>query len=450
MNIIKIVDKLNSFLWENLLIFLLLGTGIYYSFRLRFPQIRQIKAINEHVFGKVLKRGDKADADGMTSFQALATALAAQVGTGNLAGVATAIASGGPGAIFWMWISAFFGMGTIFGEAILAQKYVERIDGEVVGGPAYYLRKGVNSKFLAGFFAVSIIIALGFIGNMVQSNSIAIALNSAFDIPSWIGGAIAAVLAGLILVGGISRIASFTELIVPIMAILYIAGSMVIIVLNYNQIIPAFKTIFNSAFSPEAAVGGVLGATVKEAVRYGISRGLFSNEAGMGSTPHAHAVAKVDHPAEQGLVAIFGVIFDTLIICTITALINIITGAYTQGVTGIAMTQTAYKIGLGSFGTKFIAVSLFFFAFSTIIGWYYFGESNIKYLFGKEGIKYYRVIVLLFILLGSILDVDLVWKVADLFNGLMVLPNIVGLLILSPQVFAALRDYENNFLNMPK
>ena len=450
MNFISIVDKLNSFLWDNLLIFLLLGTGIYYSFRLRFPQVRKIKAINEHVFGKILKKGDKADADGMTSFQALATALAAQVGTGNLAGVATAIASGGPGAIFWMWISAFFGMGTIFGEAILAQKYVERIDGEVVGGPAYYLKKGVNSKFLAGFFAVSIIIALGFIGNMVQSNSIAIALNSAFNIPSWIGGVIAAVLAGLILVGGISRIASFTELIVPIMAILYIAGSMVIIILNYNQIIPAFKTIFNSAFSPEAAAGGVLGATVKEAVRYGISRGLFSNEAGMGSTPHAHAVAKVDHPAEQGLVAIFGVIFDTLIICTITALINIITGAYTQGMTGIAMTQTAYKIGLGDFGTKFIAVSLFFFAFSTIIGWYYFGESNIKYLFGKKGIKYYRVIVLIFILLGSILDVDLVWKVADLFNGLMVLPNIVGLLILSPQVFAALRDYENNFLNMPK
>jgi AGCS family alanine or glycine:cation symporter len=450
MNFISIVDKLNSFLWDNLLIFLLLGTGIYYSFRLRFPQVRKIKAINEHVFGKILKKGDKADADGMTSFQALATALAAQVGTGNLAGVATAIASGGPGAIFWMWISAFFGMGTIFGEAILAQKYVERIDGEVVGGPAYYLKKGVNSKFLAGFFAVSIIIALGFIGNMVQSNSIAIALNSAFNIPSWIGGVIAAVLAGLILVGGISRIASFTELIVPIMAILYIAGSMVIIILNYNQIIPAFKTIFNSAFSPEAAAGGVLGATVKEAVRYGISRGLFSNEAGMGSTPHAHAVAKVDHPAEQGLVAIFGVIFDTLIICTITALINIITGAYTQGMTGIAMTQTAYKIGLGDFGTKFIAVSLFFFAFSTIIGWYYFGESNIKYLFGKKGIKYYRVIVLIFILLGSILDVDLVWKVADLFNGLMVLPNIVGLLILSPQVFAALRDYENNFINTSK
>lgn len=448
--LLDIVDKLNWLLWDNLLIFLLLGTGLYYSFRLKFVQVRRIGTINQYVFGEIFKKSDKADADGMTSFQALATALAAQVGTGNLAGVATAIASGGPGAIFWMWVSAFFGMGTIFGEAVLAQKYVDRIDGEVVGGPAYYLKKGVNSNFLAGFFAVTIIVALGFVGNMVQSNSIAIALNSAFNIPSWIGGVITAIIAGLILIGGISRIASFTELIVPIMAILYIIGSIIILLLNYSQIIPAFKLIFTSAFTPQAAVGGVLGVKVKETIRYGISRGLFSNEAGMGSTPHAHAVAKVKHPAEQGLVAIFGVIFDTLIICTITALINIMTGAYDQGLTGIAMTQFAYTIGLGNFGTKFIAICLFFFAFSTIIGWYYFGESNIKYLFGKKGIKYYRVLVLLFILLGSLLDVDLVWDIADLFNGLMVLPNIVGLLILSPQVFVTLKDFENNFLNVSK
>lgn len=446
MDIMKVVDLLNGILWDKLLIFLLLGTGLYYSIRLKFPQIRQFKRIHQHVFGNIFKKGEKANEDGMSSFQALATAIAAQVGTGNLAGVATAIASGGPGAIFWMWVSAFFGMGTIFGEAVLAQKYVERIDGEATGGPAYYLKNGVNSKFLAGFFAISIIIALGFVGNMVQSNSIAVALNSAFNLPSWVGGIIAAVFAGLIFIGGISRIASFTELVVPFMAILYIIGSIVIMVLNYTQIIPAFKTIFISAFTAQAAVGGAIGVTVKEAVRYGISRGLFSNEAGMGSTPHAHAVAKVDHPAEQGLVAIFGVIFDTLVICTITALINIMTGAYTQGLTGIEMTQTAFNIGLGNFGTKFIAISLFFFAFSTIIGWYYFGESNIKYLFGKKGINAYRVIVLLFIIVGSVLSVDSVWKIADLFNGLMVLPNIVGLLILSPQVVAVLRDYEGNFL----
>lgn len=446
MDMLKTLEILNDKLWNKLLIFLLLGTGIYYSMRLRFLQIRQLGRINQQVFGNVFKKGEKADMDGMSSFQALATAIAAQVGTGNLAGVATAISLGGPGAVFWMWISAFWGMGTIFGEAVLAQKYVDRVNGEVTGGPAYYLRDGVGSKFLAGFFAVTIIIALGFVGNMVQSNSIAIALNSAFHIPNWVGGAFAAIFAGLIFVGGMSRIASFTELVVPFMAVLYIIGSFIIIVLNYGNIIPAFKIIVTSAFSMKAATGGAIGITMKEAVRYGIARGLFSNEAGMGSTPHAHAVAKVDHPAEQGLVAIFGVIFDTLVICTITALINIMTGAYTQGLTGIEMTQTAFNIGLGNFGTIFIAISLFFFAFSTIIGWYYFGESNIKYLFGSKGTPYYRILVLLFILFGSMLEVDIVWEIADLFNGLMVLPNIVGLLILSPQAISILKDYETNFL----
>lgn len=450
MNIMEIVNVLNENLWNKVLIFLLLGTGIYYTIRLRFIQVRRFKDINAHVFGNVFKREEKADKDGMSSFQALATSIALQVGTGNLAGVATAIASGGPGAIFWMWVSAFFGMGTIFGEAVLAQKYVEKIDGEVTGGPAYYLRKGLNSKLLAGFFAITIIIALGFVGNMVQSNSIAVALTSAFSIPNWVGGIIAAIFAGLIFAGGMSRIASFTELIVPFMAILYIVGSFLIIVLNYTQIIPAFKIIISSAFSAKAAVGGAIGVTVKEAVRYGIARGLFSNEAGMGSTPHAHAVAKVDHPAEQGLVAIFGVIFDTLVICTITALINITTGAYTLGLTGIEMTQKAFGIGLGNFGTIFVAISLFFFAFSTIIGWYYFGESNIKYLFGAKAIWPYRIIVLLFIVLGSILSVDAVWQIADLFNGLMVLPNVIGLLILSPQAISILRDYERNFLDSVK
>lgn len=446
MGFTDIVDALNDLLWGKLLIFLLLGTGIYYSIRLRFPQFRQIKRINNQVFGDMFKKGAKADQDGMSSFQALATAIAAQVGTGNLAGVATAIASGGPGAVFWMWMSALFGMGTIFGEAVLAQLYVDRVDGEVVGGPAYYIRKGTNSKFLAGFFAISIIIALGFVGNMVQSNSIAVALNSAFNIPNWVGGVIAAAIAALIFLGGLTRIASFTELVVPFMAVLYIVGSIVIMVLNYTEILPAFKLIFTSAFSAKAAVGGAIGVTVKESIRYGISRGLFSNEAGMGSTPHAHAVAKVDHPAQQGLVAIFGVIFDTLVVCTITALINIMMGGHTSGLTGIEMTQSSFAAGLGNAGAIFIAISLFFFAFSTIIAWYYFGESNIKYLFGTKGLTPYRVIVLIFIVLGSTLSVGIVWDLADLFNGLMVLPNIIGLLILSPQVIKVLKDYENDFL----
>ncbi|SHI15240.1 alanine/glycine:cation symporter family protein [Sporanaerobacter acetigenes] len=438
-----IIKTVNDYLWGYILIFLLVGTGIYFSIKLRFPQIRQINRGMKQVFGGIFKKGEKADKDGMTSFQALATAIAAQVGTGNLAGVATAIASGGPGAIFWMWISAFFGMSTIFAEAVLAQIYKEKIDGEITGGPAYYISKGAKSKGLAVFFSIAIIIALGFVGNMVQSNSIAAAANRAFGINKiWIG-IFTAIVAGMILIGGITRIASFTELVVPFMAVLYIVGSLIIIIINYRQIIPAFRSIFVGAFSPQAIAGGVLGVTIKEAIRYGVSRGLFSNEAGMGSTPHAHAVAKVNHPGEQGLVAMVGVFIDTVVICTMTALVIITTGVYTSGATGPELTQMAFTAGFGKYGNPFIAISLFFFAFSTIIGWYFFGEANIRFLFGKGGIKYYRIIVLLFVVFGSILEVELVWSIADMFNGLMIIPNLIALFILSSKVSESLKDFES-------
>ncbi|WP_416199053.1 MAG: Alanine or glycine:cation symporter, AGCS family [Sporanaerobacter sp.] len=439
----SIIKTINDYLWGYILIFLLVGTGIYFSIKLRFPQIRQMKRAMKQVFGGIFKKSEKADKDGMTSFQALATAIAAQVGTGNLAGVATAIASGGPGAIFWMWISAFFGMSTIFAEAVLAQIYKEKIDGEITGGPAYYISKGAKSKGLAVFFSIAIIIALGFVGNMVQSNSIAAAANRAFGINKiWIG-IFTAIVAGMILIGGITRIASFTELVVPFMAVLYIVGSLIIIIINYRQIIPAFRSIFVGAFSPQAIAGGVLGVTIKEAIRYGVSRGLFSNEAGMGSTPHAHAVAKVNHPGEQGLVAMVGVFIDTVVICTMTALVIITTGVYTSGATGPELTQMAFTAGFGKYGNPFIAISLFFFAFSTIIGWYFFGEANIRFLFGKGGIKYYRIIVLLFVVFGSILEVELVWSIADMFNGLMIIPNLIALFILSSKVSESLKDFES-------
>ncbi|OLS03407.1 alanine/glycine:cation symporter family protein [Tissierella creatinophila] len=445
MDLIKFVDKVNGILWDNVLIFVLMGTGIFYTLYLGLPQFTKIGRAFKHTFGGVFsKRKETAEGE-MSSFQALATAIAAQVGTGNLAGVASAIAAGGPGAIFWMWVSAFFGMSTIFGEAVLAQKYNEKIDGETTGGPAYYLSKGVNSKFLASTFAVLIIIALGFVGNMVQSNSIADAVHAAFGINKLIIGIIVAICAGAILIGGVKRIASFAELVVPFMAILYILGGLVIMAKNGSQILPAFKSIFVGAFSPQALGGGLVGVTVKESVRYGIARGLFSNEAGMGSTPHAHAVAKVNHPAEQGMVAMVGVVIDTLIICTFTALVNIVTGANTEGLDAAAMTQRAFEIGLGRFGVVFIAVSLFFFAFTTIIGWTFFGDANIKYLFGKKGSGPYKLVVLVFIVLGSTLDVKLVWKLADMFNGLMVIPNIIGLLILAPQVRKLVTDYNENY-----
>lgn len=443
----RIVDSVNTLLWDNVLIYVLLGTGIYYTIRLGFPQLNKVGQGFRLTFGGMFQKGESADSDGMSSFQALATAIAAQVGTGNLAGVATAIASGGPGAIFWMWISAIFGMGTIFGEAVLAQKYTDRVGGEITGGPAYYLSKGVKSKGLAIFFAITIILALGFVGNMVQSNSIAQAVNAAFGINKLIIGIIVAICAALILIGGMSRIASFAQLVVPFMAALYILGSLVIIFKNNSMIIPAFKSIFTGAFSAQAAVGGAVGITVKKTVQLGIARGLFSNEAGMGSTPHAHAVAKVSHPAQQGMVAMVGVIIDTLVVCTATAIINLVTEANTLGLDGAEMTQKAFELGLGRSGAIFIAISLFFFAFTTIIGWYFFGEANIKYLFGTKGVPIYKILVLLFIVLGSTMKVKLVWKMADMFNGIMVIPNLIGLLILAPQAVDILKDYNTNYID---
>ncbi|WP_024821143.1 alanine/glycine:cation symporter family protein [Aminobacterium mobile] len=443
MELIDIVQGINGILWSYVLIFLLCGTGIYFTFRLKFVQLRKFGDACRHAFGGITLFGEKAGKEGMSSFQSLATAIAAQVGTGNLAGAATAIASGGPGAIFWMWISAFFGMSTIFAEAVLAQIYKERdVDGQVVGGPAYYIHKGFGSRGLAVFFSVAIIIALGFIGNMVQSNSISDAFQTAFNMPSLYVGIGLALLAGLIFFGGISRIASFTEKVVPLMALLYIIGGVVVLVMNIDMIIPAFKMIFVGAFNPRAATGGLIGATVKEAMRYGVARGLFSNEAGMGSTPHAHAVAKVDHPAEQGLMAIIGVFIDTFIVLNITAFVIFVTGSLDGQTTGIALTQGAFTKAFGGFGNTFVAICLFFFAFSTVIGWYFFGEANIRYLFGLKGLTPYRILVMIFIVLGSTLKVDLVWELADTFNGLMVIPNLIAVLGLAKVVSKALDEYD--------
>jgi AGCS family alanine or glycine:cation symporter len=443
MDFLSIIKSINEVLWGYLLIFLLCGTGIYFTVTLRFVQVRKFKQSFKKTFGGI-KFGSKAGQDGMSSFQALTTSIAAQVGTGNLAGAATAIAAGGPGAIFWMWISAFFGMATIFAEAVLGQKFKETVDGEVTGGPAYYISKGLGSKKLAAFFSVTIIIALGFIGNMVQANSIGAAISSNSNVRI-IVGVIVAALAGMIFIGGVGRIAAFTEKVVPVMAVFYIIGSLVIILTNYVDIGPAFKMIFVGAFNPKAATGGIIGVSVKEAMRYGIARGLFSNEAGMGSTPHAHAVAKVKHPAEQGLVAIVGVFIDTFIILTLTALVILTTGALDGKTTGIALTQKAFENGMGSFGHSFIAIALFFFAFSTIVAWYFFGEVNVKYLFGKKALNTYRFLVLIFIILGSALKVELVWELADTFNALMVIPNLLALLGLGALVKKSLKNYEDDF-----
>ena len=453
----NIVLTIQDYMSNIVLIIALLGAGIWFSFRLKFIQVRGFKRGIKQVFGGLFGKKGEAGNDGMSSFQALATAIAAQVGTGNIAGAATAIAIGGPGAIFWMWVAAFLGMSTIYAEALMAQKYKQiGDDGVVTGGPVYYIRaafKGAFGKVLAGIFAVLLIFALGFMGNAVQSNSIAASFHTAFGIPQWIMGLIVAVLSIAVFSGGMKRIAKVTETIVPLMAGLYIVGSLVVIICNWRNIPLAFYEIFVGAFAPSAIAGGAIGATIKLALTKGVARGLFSNEAGMGSTPHAHAVAKVDHPVEQGHAAMIGVFIDTFVVLTMTALVIVTTRALPEsysvvegGYTGAELSQFAYSLVYGKFGEIFIAICMFFFAFSTIVGWYFFGQANIKYLFGSKAVPVYSALVCICVFLGSLAQVDLVWNMADCFNSLMVVPNIIGLLALSGMIKKVHDDYFNNFL----
>ncbi|MCI6811726.1 MAG: sodium:alanine symporter family protein [Lachnospiraceae bacterium] len=442
--IAKVVDEVNGFLWDYALLFLLTGTGIFYTVCLKFVQIRKFGAGMKLLFGNFSLHGSH-DGHGLSSFQALTTAIAAQVGTGNIAGAATAIAAGGPGAIFWMWVSAFFGMATIYAEAVMAQVTRKVENGIVSGGPIYYIRyifKGKFGKFLSAFFSVAIILALGFMGNMVQSNSIGSSFQGAFGVNPLFMGIIIAIVAGIIFLGGIKRIARFTEKVVPIMAFLYIIGCIVILCMNPAGLVQAIKDIFVGAFAPQAIGGGLLGVTVQKAMRFGVARGLFSNEAGMGSTPHAHAAAEVDHPCDQGVIAMIGVFIDTFIILTLTALVIVSSGLYADGQTGAALAQSAFNASFGSFGNIFIAVCMLFFAFTTIVGWYYFGEVNVRALFGDRLVRVYAVIVVICVVIGSTLRVDLVWNMSDMFNGLMVLPNLIGLLPCVGVVMSKTAEYE--------
>ena len=450
MSMNDLVLKVNDVLTGSVLIIALVGIGLLFTFKLGFIQIRGFKDGWNRTFGGLFSKKGDAGKDGMSSFQALATAIAAQVGTGNIAGAATAIAVGGPGAIFWMWISAFLGMSTIFAEAVMAQKFKQvSDDGTVTGGPVYYIRgafKGTFGKVLAAIFAVLIIFALGFMGNAVQSNSIAASWNTAFGIPKIAMGIFIAVVSLFVFTGGMKRIAKVTELIVPIMAALYIVGSLIVIFANVTAIPAAFHDIIVGAFKPAAVAGGAMGATLKLAVQKGVARGLFSNEAGMGSTPHAHAVAKVNHPVEQGFVAMIGVFIDTFVILNLTALVIITTGSRTTGLTGAQLSQYAFSTLYGKFGEIFIAICMLFFAFSTIIGWYFFGEANIRYLFGAKAVKIYSIIVCICVALGSLQEVELVWNMADCFNSMMVIPNAIALVALSGLVKKTHDDYYNNFL----
>lgn len=438
-----LVTQASDYLWNWVLLVLLVGTGLYFTLRLRFVQVRRFVEGMRRLFGGFSLHGKAAGKDGMSSFQALTTAVAAQVGTGNITGCATALVSGGPGALFWVWVSAFLGMATIYAEAVLAQKYKTTVDGHVTGGPIYYIRaafRGRFGRFLAGFFSLAIILALGFMGNMVQSNSIGDAFHNAFGISKPVVGVIIAAVAAFIFLGGVTRIASVTEKLVPVMAAFYIVGCVVILGMNAAALPNSFAQIFVLAFRPQAMAGGLAGVTVQQAMRFGVARGLFSNEAGLGSTPHAHALAKVERPQDQGAVAIVSVFIDTFVILTLTGLVLITSGLIPDGLTGTALTQAAFSQAFGPFGQVFIAICMLFFAFSTILGWYFFGEVNFKALFGAKALPVYSVIVVLFVLVGSSLKVDLVWALADFFNGLMAIPNLIALLALSGVVAAIARE----------
>ena len=449
--ITNLVAKGNSFLWSFLLIVLLCGTGIYYTIRLRFIQVRKFGEGWKLVFGHLSLNGEKHEKGEMTPFQSIATAIAAQVGTGNLAGAATALLGGGPGAIFWMWVSAFFGMSTIYAEATLAQNFKTEVNGEVTGGPVYYIKaafKGTLGKVLAGLFAIFIVLALGFMGNMVQANSIGAAFTEAFGafnitISPVVIGVIVAAVAAFVFLGGTQRLASVVEKVVPIMAGVYIVGSLILIIMNITNLPAAIKMIFVGAFDPQAVLGAGAGIAVKEAIRFGVARGLFSNEAGMGSTPHAHARATAENPHKQGLCAMISVFIDTFVILNLTVFSVLTTGALESGKNGTALTQAAFMRGFGTFGIVFVAVCLLFFAFSTILGWHFFGLINAKYLFGDKAAKVYSLLVVACIIIGSALKLELVWDLADFFNGLMVIPNAMALLALSGLVVKICNKYSD-------
>jgi len=458
--LVNIVSTFNDYLADYILVILLVIVGLVFTIKTRFVQIRCFGEGLKEVFGNFSLNG-KRQKSGMSSFQAVATAIASQVGTGNIVGSCAAILTGGPGAIFWMWVIAFFGMATIYAEAVLAQKTRKvNEDGSISGGPVYYIKEAFKGKFgkiLAGFFAVAAVIALGLVGGMVQSNSIAETCFSAFGIPGWVMGIVIAGLCAFVFLGNIQRLASVTEKIVPVMALLYILGCIAVIIARIQYIPETFVLIFKYAFSPNAAIGGALGLALKEAISQGAKRGLFSNEAGMGSTPHAHAMANVENPHKQGVAAMVSVFIDTFIVLTLTALVVISTlyagngllesgtlavDVLPEGIVNTDMAQTAFASVFGeTFGNAFVAICLLFFAFSTIIGWNLFGKLNMEYLFGKKSVFVYSIIAIVCVFLGTLASNDLVWALTDTFNYLMVIPNAIAIVALSGVVVAICKKF---------
>lgn len=436
----QIIESFNDFLWGLPLILGILGTGIYISFRLYGIQFRKLSFALKNTLGKAFAKADGSDGD-ISPFSALATALAATVGTGNIVGVSLAIIMGGPGAIFWMWIAAIFGMATKFAEVTLALAYRDKRGGSFVGGPMYYIEKGLNNKKLAKTFALFASLAVFGIGNSTQSNAIAGVLRDNFGISTILTGLVLSILAGIVIVGGLASISKVTEKLVPFMSIFYILGSVWIIFLNRANLIPAIQSIFTGAFAPMSVAGGVAGLSVREVISAGVARGVFTNEAGLGSSPMAHASATTDHPVRQGLWGMTEVFVDTMVICTLTALVILTTGVdRSVGVDARSLVATAFA-SKSAFGGIILSLGISLFAFSTILGWAYYGELSVSYLLGERIKKYYRILYVIFVFVGANMDLGLAWTVANILNGLMALPNLYALIRLSPVIERLTKDF---------
>lgn len=445
MDWLKIIENwfqnLGNFIWNWPLIILLVGTGLWLTVILRGLQFR---TLFHALYLALIKRREDSDEPGdISHFQALMTALSATVGTGNIAGVATAIAVGGPGAMFWMWMTGLVGMATKYSEAVLAVKYrTKDKKGNMCGGPMYYLSQGMGQKWLGTLFAIFASIAAFGIGNMVQSNSVAEAIRTTFHVPVIITGIVMMVATGLVIIGGIKSIGRVTEWLVPIMIIFYVCGALLILMIYITEIPAALLLIFEKAFTPTAASGGFLGAGVMITIRMGVARGVFSNESGLGSSPIVAAAAQTKNPATQALVSMTQTFIDTIVVCSMTGLVLIVTGCWNNGKTGAELTSIAFSHGLpGEWGNIIVAVGLILFAYSTILGWCYYGEKSIEYLLGESIILPYRIVYVFFVGIGALLKLDLVWALADVFNGLMAVPNLIGLLVLSPVIIRETRNY---------
>jgi alanine or glycine:cation symporter, AGCS family len=429
------IGDVSSFIWGPPLLILLVGTGLYLTIRLSLLQFRMLPYSLKLAFTK--KQDKKSDGD-ISHFQALMTALAATVGTGNIVGVATAVLLGGPGAVFWMWITALVGMATKYSEAILAVKYrVKDKNGEMSGGPMYYLERGLKQKWLGVLFAIFGAIAAFGIGNMVQSNSVSGVMKSTFSVPTVVTGIIITIFTALVILGGIKSIGRVTAFFVPIMALFYLIAGLIVLIMNANLVPDAIALIFTDAFTGEAVAGGALGTVI----RWGVARGVFSNEAGLGSAPIAAAAAKTDYPGRQALVSMTQVFIDTVIICSITGITLVMGDLYTSGAEGTALTSITFEHFLGPVGSIIVAIGMLFFAYSTILGWSYYGEKCFSYLFSQSVVKYYRYAFVLAVFLGSITTIDVVWGIADVMNGLMAFPNLIGLIGLSGVVVAETKRF---------